>query len=186
MLPGEVICCLSRSVAPAMHEIWGSHSMGLPLALPLGAVLRDDPCHQLLMGCTTEWSLHQPLITGGDSGAHGFEQSLGLVWIQHLLAASWSNYTWKTNQVGRKTQPSLWALIFQWIQPPEPKRKVNPHPAGRAGKETSCPENPRQQHQQKATLPVGAGRMIRQQRSPQGLVSFRSFVLQIARLVWGY
>lgn len=28
--------------------------------------------------------------------------------------------------------------------------------------------------------------MIRQQRSPQGLVSFCSFVLQIARLVWGY
>lgn len=112
MLPGEVICCLSCSVAPAMHKMWGSHPMGLPLALPLGAILGDNPCHQLLMDASFH-GLHQPLITGGDSGVHRFEQSLVLLYMQHLLAVSWSNYTWKTKQVGRKTQPSLWALIFQ-------------------------------------------------------------------------
>lgn len=60
MLPGEVICCLSCSVAPAMHKMWGSHSMGLPLALPLGALLGDDPCYQLVMGCTIAWSSPAP------------------------------------------------------------------------------------------------------------------------------
>lgn len=177
---GCAICYLSLIVVPTTCKMWvpfqpvGFPFSGAALGSLLGDIPRNDPCHHC------QWRLW----------AYGFKHinwaKFGVALGATLAGCPRSNHTRETNQVGRKTQRSLQASIFQWVQPSEPKCRVNPHPAGRAGKETSCPKNPRQQHQQKAALPVGAGRRIRQQRSPQGLVSFRSFVLQIARLVWGY